>query len=154
MDAYRCYGTGIYHRQFATIFWIPKKRMDTRLDALTYQSCHQRHHQNVSLHESCERESFKSPCLGARKSHTCYHYRWVLSPPWVAILFSFKINSWNRRWSWLVCSLGAILLYWSAYLYPFATLLSGITEKHVPFRDAFTLFHLANITRYLPGQIW
>ena len=39
-------------------------------------------------------------------------------------------------------------------MYPFAILLSGVTEKHVPFRDAFTLFHLANITRYLPGRIW
>ena len=37
---------------------------------------------------------------------------------------------------------------------PFARLLSGMTQKHVPFRDAFTLFHLANITRYLPGRIW
>lgn len=54
----------------------------------------------------------------------------------------------------VVCSFGIILFYWSAYLSPFATLLSGITEKHVPFRAAFTLFHLANITRYLPGRIW
>ena len=55
---------------------------------------------------------------------------------------------------WLFCSFGAILFYWSAYISPFAILLSRITEKHVPFRDAFTLFHLANITRYLPGRIW
>ena len=55
---------------------------------------------------------------------------------------------------WLVSSFCAILFYWSAYLSPFARLLSGITGKTVSFRDAFTLFHLANITRYLPGRIW
>ena len=27
-------------------------------------------------------------------------------------------------------------------------------QKHVPFHNAFMLFHLANITRYLPGRIW
>ena len=27
-------------------------------------------------------------------------------------------------------------------------------QKNVSFRDAWTLFHLANITRYLPGRIW
>ena len=58
------------------------------------------------------------------------------------------------QWGWLVCSFGAILFYWGAYIYPFATLLSGLREKHVPFCSAFTLFHLANITRYLPGRIW
>ena len=46
------------------------------------------------------------------------------------------------------------MFYRSLYTYPFSTLLSGFTEKYVSFRDAFTLFHLANITRYLPGRIW
>lgn len=54
----------------------------------------------------------------------------------------------------LFSSFCLILLYWSAYLYPFAKLLSGVTQKSVPFHDAWTLFHLANITRYLPGRIW
>ena len=65
-----------------------------------------------------------------------------------------KDATFQIHWGWLVGSFGAILFYWSAYLYPFATLLSGITEKHVSFRVSFTLFHLANITRYLPGRIW
>jgi len=46
------------------------------------------------------------------------------------------------------------MFYRSLYTYPFSTLLIGFTEKYVSFRDAFTLFHLANITRYLPGRIW
>lgn len=58
------------------------------------------------------------------------------------------------EWFYLLCSFGVILFYRSAYLSPFATLLRGITGKQVSFRDAFTLFHLANITRYLPGRIW
>ena len=65
-----------------------------------------------------------------------------------------KDATFQIHWYWLVCSFGAILFYWSAYLYPFAVLLSSITQKQVPFRAAFTLFHLANITRYLPGRIW
>ena len=58
------------------------------------------------------------------------------------------------QWRWLLLSFGLLLLYRSVYTYPFKTLLSGITQKQVPFRTAFTLFHLANITRYLPGRIW
>ena len=58
------------------------------------------------------------------------------------------------QWQWFVLSFGVHLLYRSVYTAPFAALLSGITEKQVSFRSAFTLFHLANITRYLPGRIW
>lgn len=58
------------------------------------------------------------------------------------------------QWQWLIVSFCFILFYWSAYLYPFAKLLSGVTQKHVSFNNAWTLFHLANITRYLPGRIW
>ena len=58
------------------------------------------------------------------------------------------------QWEWLIPSFGLQLLYRSLYTYPFATLLSCITRKQVSFRTAFTLFHLANITRYLPGRIW
>ncbi|RKU20532.1 hypothetical protein C6500_08790 [Candidatus Poribacteria bacterium] len=58
------------------------------------------------------------------------------------------------QWGCLLTSFGVILLYKSVYTAPFGTLLSVITQKQVSFRDAFTLFHLANITRYLPGRIW
>lgn len=62
--------------------------------------------------------------------------------------------SFQIQWQWLLSSFCLILFYWSAYLYPFTKLLSGVTQKHVSFHDAWTLFHLANITRYLPGRIW
>ena len=58
------------------------------------------------------------------------------------------------QWRWLLPSFGLLLLYRSGYTYPFKTLLNGITQNQVPFHTAFTLFHLANITRYLPGRIW
>ncbi len=32
--------------------------------------------------------------------------------------------------------------------------MSGVTQRHVSFHNAWMLFHLANITRYLPGRIW
>ncbi|RKU30221.1 hypothetical protein C6499_06745 [Candidatus Poribacteria bacterium] len=79
---------------------------------------------------------------------------YFLIKPFLQTHTQLKDATFQVQWSWLICSFGAILFYWSAYLYPFATLLSSITEKHVSFRDAFTLFHLANITRYLPGRIW
>ena len=58
------------------------------------------------------------------------------------------------QWQWLALSFSVLLFYRSVYTYPFAALLSGITGKQSSFRNAFTLFHLANITRYLPGRIW
>lgn len=58
------------------------------------------------------------------------------------------------HWRWLIPSLGFLLIYRTLYTYPFAILLRGITQKQLPFRTTFTLFHLANITRYLPGRIW
>ena len=58
------------------------------------------------------------------------------------------------QWKWLILSFGLHLFYRSVYTYPFATLLSCITRKQISFRTAFTLFHRANITRYLPGRIW
>ena len=79
---------------------------------------------------------------------------YFLITPFVQTHTELKDATFQIHWGGLVCSFGAILFYWSAYLFPFATLLSGMTERHVPFRDAFTLFHLANITRYLPGRIW
>lgn len=59
------------------------------------------------------------------------------------------------QWQGLVTSFGIILVYRSFYVYPFTRLLRCITQGgYVPFRSTFTLFHLANITRYLPGRIW
>ena len=77
-----------------------------------------------------------------------------LIKPFVQTHTQLKDVTFEIHWGWLVCSLGTILFYWSAYLYPFAILLSGISQKQVSFRSAWTLFHLANITRYLPGRIW
>ena len=79
---------------------------------------------------------------------------YFLITPFLQTHTELKDATFQIQWGWLVCSFGAILFYWSTYLYPFATLLSGITEKQVSFRTAFTLFHFANITRYLPGRIW
>ena len=79
---------------------------------------------------------------------------YFLVKPFVETHTELTDATFQVQWGWLFCSFGAILFYWSAYLYPFATLLRGLAGKPVPFRDAFTLFHLANITRYLPGRIW
>ncbi len=77
-----------------------------------------------------------------------------LISPFVQTQTALKNAAFSVRWQWLVTSFGIFLLYRSLYTFPFATLLSSITQKHVPFRNALTLFHLANITRYLPGRIW
>ena len=58
------------------------------------------------------------------------------------------------QWQWIVLSFGVQILYRSFYTAPFAILLSGMTRRRVSFCSAFVLFHLANITRYLPGRIW
>ncbi len=77
-----------------------------------------------------------------------------LVKPFIQTHSNFKSTTFEIHWSWMICSFVVILFYWSVYLYPFAILLSGLTKKEVTFRDAFTLFHLSNITRYLPGRIW
>ena len=77
-----------------------------------------------------------------------------LIKPLVQTHTHLKDITFQIQWEWLFISFGVILFYWSAYLYPFAKLLRGITEKNVPFRTVWTIFHLANITRYLPGRIW
>lgn len=55
---------------------------------------------------------------------------------------------------WLILSFGVLLCYRSIYPLPFRNLLHGMTQKQISFRRVFTLFHLANIARYLPGRIW
>ena len=77
-----------------------------------------------------------------------------LIKPFVLTHAELKDGTLQVQWEWIIPSFGLQLLYRSLYTYPFATLLSCITRKQVSFRAAFTLFHLANITRYLPGRIW
>jgi len=77
-----------------------------------------------------------------------------LIKPFVQTHTQLKDVTFQVQWRWLIPSWGVLLFYRSLYTYPFATLMSGTLQKHVPFRNAFTLFHLANITRYLPGRIW
>ena len=77
-----------------------------------------------------------------------------LIKPFVLTHAELKDVTLQVQWEWFISSFGLQLLYRSLYTYPFATLLSCITRKQVSFRTGFTLFHLANITRYLPGQIW
>lgn len=79
---------------------------------------------------------------------------YFLIKPFLQTHTELKDTTFQINYGWLVCSFSAILVYWSTYLYPFATLLSSLSKKRVSFRTAFTLFHLANITRYLPGRIW
>lgn len=77
-----------------------------------------------------------------------------LIKPFVQTHSQLKDVSFHIQWHWLIPSFGFILLYRIVYIYPFAALLSCIRKKHFPFRDAFLIFHLTNITRYLPGRIW
>ena len=77
-----------------------------------------------------------------------------LVTPFVQTHTSLKEEAFEIQPYWLIVSFGMLLFYRSVYTAPFATVLSGITQRHVSFRHAFMLFHLANITRYLPGRIW
>ena len=77
-----------------------------------------------------------------------------LISPFVQTHAQLKDVSFRIHWHWLILSFGVLLLYRSVYTYPFATLMSGITQKLISFRTTFRIFHLANITRYLPGRIW
>lgn len=63
-------------------------------------------------------------------------------------------NDFQIQWYWLISSFCLITFHLCVYIYPFTKLLSGVTQRNVPFRDTWTLFHLTNITRYLPGRIW
>jgi len=78
-----------------------------------------------------------------------------LSKPFVQAHKQFEAIPLQIQWQGLVTSFGIILVYRSCYVYPFTMLLRCITQgSYVPFRRTFMLFHLANITRYLPGRIW
>ncbi len=77
-----------------------------------------------------------------------------LIKPFVQTRTQLEGVTFQIQWRWFLPSFGLILLYRSAYIVPFAQFLRGIVPSQVSFRDVFTLFHLANITRYLPGRIW
>ena len=77
-----------------------------------------------------------------------------LVSPFVQTHNHLKESTFQIHWHFLIASFGLLLLYRTLYIAPFATLLGSLTQKTVSFQTAFTLFHLANITRYLPGRIW
>ena len=79
---------------------------------------------------------------------------YFLIKPFMQTHTQLKDVTFHLQYHWLIASFWMFIVYRSLYISPFARLLSGITGKRVSFRDAFTLFHLSNITRYLPGRIW
>lgn len=78
----------------------------------------------------------------------------VLIKPFVQTHTQLEDVTFQIQWRWLILSFALLLLYRSAYIVPFAEFLRSLTSTPITFRNAFTLFHLANITRYLPGRIW
>ena len=84
----------------------------------------------------------------------------VLIKPFVQTHTQLEDVTFQIQWRWLILSFALLLLYRSAYIVPFAEFLRSLTSTPITFRNAFTLFHLANIAngtseaRYLPGRIW
>ncbi len=74
--------------------------------------------------------------------------------PFIQARSELQIAYFQAKWQWIVLSYSIQFVYRSLYTYPFSKLLSSFMNKCISFRVAFTLFHLANITRYLPGRIW
>ena len=54
----------------------------------------------------------------------------------------------------LIPSFVLILMYWLGLTVPWFLLLRKFTQTSISFRDVFLLFHLSNVTRYLPGRVW
>ncbi len=79
---------------------------------------------------------------------------YFLVKPFLQTHVSLKQVPFEIQWQWLLSAFSLILFHQSAYVYPFAKLLSGVTQRPVSFHSAWTLYHLTNITRYLPGRIW
>lgn len=78
-----------------------------------------------------------------------------LTKPFIQVHKQLEYITFQIQWRWFITSFGFMLLYRIIYVWPFTMLLRCISQgEHVPFRTAFMLFHLANITRYLPGRIW
>jgi len=55
---------------------------------------------------------------------------------------------------WLIPSVFLLLFYWVGLIIPLGILLREFTQSSVSFRSVFLLFHLSNVTRYLPGRVW
>ena len=78
-----------------------------------------------------------------------------LIKPFIQAHTQLEGTTFQIHWGWLAVSFGCILIYRSFYVWPFIMLLRHISDQDdISFRNTFTLFHLANITRYLPGRIW
>ena len=54
----------------------------------------------------------------------------------------------------LILSFVLILIYWLGLTVPWFLLLRVFTQNRISFRSVFLLFHLSNVTRYLPGRVW
>lgn len=54
----------------------------------------------------------------------------------------------------LIPSFVLILIYWLGLTVPLFLLLRALTQTPISFRSVFLLFHLSNVTRYLPGRVW
>ena len=79
---------------------------------------------------------------------------WFLLKPFVETHTDLKNSALPVQWQWMALSFGVLLLYRGFYTAPFTSLLNSITKEKASSLDTFTLFHLSNITRYLPGRIW
>ena len=77
-----------------------------------------------------------------------------LIKPFVETYTDLRDVTFQIQWQWLIFSFALLLFYRSIYTYPFGVLLGSLMQKQVTFRTVFTLFHLSNITRYLPGRVW
>ncbi|MDE0556197.1 MAG: YbhN family protein [Candidatus Poribacteria bacterium] len=54
----------------------------------------------------------------------------------------------------LIPSFVLILIYWLGLTVPWFLLLRVFTQTPISFHPVFLLFHLSNVTRYLPGRVW
>lgn len=54
----------------------------------------------------------------------------------------------------LIPSFVLTLMYWLGLTVPWFLLLRAFTQTPISFHSVFLLFHLSNVTRYLPGRVW
>lgn len=74
--------------------------------------------------------------------------------PFLQTHSQLKNDVFQVQWHWLLIAFGLLVAYRTLYVYPLTVLIRGTLQKPVSFRKVFILFHLSNITRYLPGRIW
>lgn len=74
--------------------------------------------------------------------------------PFVQTHSQLKNDAFQVQWHWLLIASGLLVVYRSLYVYPLAVFIRVTMQKPISFRKVFILFHLSNITRYLPGRIW